>query len=144
MELKDIFRNERRRVFHELADLQARYLQLRERFAEFVRVFPPQAGAFPPEAEFDPDPEKPLLDVRFCGKELRFRFDIVERGARGQVRCLLPFPDPKKEPEELGRFTFNGEGIADIPRAKDADPFAINVSASAYLIVASFLAAAFR
>lgn len=144
MDLKDIFQNERRRVFHELADLQARYLQLRGKFAEFVRLFPPQAGAFPPEVEFLPDPEKPLLTVRFCGKELRFCFDIVEGGASGRVRCLLPPPEGKKEPEELGRFTFNGEGRADIPRAKESDPFQINIAASAYLIVASFLAATFR
>lgn len=144
MELKDIFRYEERQLYPELANLQRRYLQLRGRFAAFVDSFPPPRGRFPAEVEFVPDVNQPLLTVRFCGKELWFRFDMVEGGACGQVRCLLPPLEGKKEPEELGRFTFNGEGITNItPPGKNADPLVIYVSESAHGIVASFLSAAY-
>lgn len=148
MELKDIFRHEERRLYPEVADLQARYNRLRRRFEQFVSFFlpaPEERGFFPPEVQFLPDPAKLLLTVRFCGKEFRFCFDMVKE--RGQVRCLVSSPNDAEDeqPEELGRFTFNGEGITDIvpPGPRDADPIAIHEGRAAYGIVASFLIAAF-
>jgi len=144
MELKDIFHHEERKLFPEVATLQARYIRLRGQFEQFVRFFPPARGAFPDAVEFVPEPEKPLLTVRFCGKEFRFCFDMVKE--QGQVRCLISSPNEKEEdPAELGKFTFNGQGLTNIIPAgsRDADPLVIHEAPCAFGIVASFLAAAF-
>ena len=53
--------------------------------------------------------------------------------------------DVDKEPQELGRFAFNGQGITNIspPGANGSDPLLIHEGGCAYGIVGSFLAAAF-
>lgn len=143
MELSDIFRHEDRRLYPEVANLQARYDRLRGRFEQFVRCFPPERGKFPEGGEFLPDTDLPLLTVRFCGKEFRFCFDMVKE--QGQVRCLISSPNEEEEAEELSRFTFNREGITNIipSGSRDADPLVIHEAPCAYGIVASFLVAPF-
>ena len=147
MDLKDIYLNEGRELYDPLADRHARYESLRNRFMQFVRFFPPPEGGrpFPAGVEFVPEPDKPLLTVRFCGKELRFCFDMV--GEQGQVRCLVASPnDVDEEPKELSRFTFNGQGLTNIPPpagARDADPLIIDSRRTACNIVANFLMVAF-
>ncbi|MEW5864105.1 MAG: hypothetical protein AB1773_11015 [Pseudomonadota bacterium] len=144
MELKDIFRYEERRLYPTMMGLRRCYDQLRNRFEEFVRCFPPQAGTLHDVAEFVGEPDKPLLTARFCGKEFRFRFDMAQGGNRGQVRCLVFSPgEPDAKEQELGRFTFNGEGITDIvPPGPNADPLPMNQQIPAYCIAGSFLTAA--
>ncbi len=150
MELKEIFNHEERRLYPEVADLAARYAKLRDRFARFVACFPPEAGHFPKEMEFEADAKKPLLTVRYCGKEFRFCFDMV--GHQGQVRCLVSSSNEadedseEEEPLELGKFTFNGQGQTNIVPAgsRDGDVLDIDETRPAYGIVASFLVAAFK
>ncbi len=148
MELNEIFRHEEGRLYQEAADLQRRYVRLRTRFQQFVRCFPPaERNRFAADgAEFVAEPDKPLLVVRFCGKEYRFCFDMIEQGARGQVTCLISSSNDgeDKEPKELGRFTFNGEGVTNIvpPGGRDRDPLLIHEGGAARGIVASFLIAA--
>ena len=147
MELKEIFRHEERRLYPEAADLQRRYVRLRHRFEQFVRCFlPGELRDFPIDGvEFSPEPDKPLLVARFCGKKYRFCFDMIDQGARGQVRCLVSSSNDEEdsEPEELGRFTFNGDGITNITPPPEGDPLPIHEGGAPFGIIVSFLIAAF-
>lgn len=146
MDLKEIFKHEEGQLYPTIAKLDQRFHKLRDLFKQFVGHFPPGPGAFPTSVEFEPEPDKPLLTVRWCGKELRFRFDMKNRA--GRVRCLVSLPDEADEEEgdweELGSFTFDGEAKTDItpPGPHDADPLMLNEAAVAYAVVGSFLVAA--
>lgn len=146
MELGEIFRYEERKLYPEVQSVHGRYVQLKRRFEAFVRFFPPDDRDFFPEGvEFRPEPDRPRLVVLFCGREFRFCFEMVDR--QGLVQCFLKSQNDRddQDPRELGRFTFNGEGITDIvpPGERGADPIAIHQGRAAYGIVASFLVAPF-
>lgn len=146
MELNEIFQYEDTQLYHKAAKLDQRFHQLHDLFVKFVGHFPPNAGWFPESVEFLPETEnEPRLTVRWCGKELCFRFEMAAEA--GRVRCLVSLPpegdEGETEWEELGSLTFNGQGETNVtPPGPHTDPLVIHAKESAYAIVASFLVAA--
>lgn len=139
MDLKAIFKYDERRLYHELSDTQRRYSTLKHRFGLFLKHFPPNEGF--KGVEFSS--EDTQLLATFCGKRFVFKFDMQDH--QGIVRCLITDEDNDDEEdlEELGRFSFNGEGVTNIapPGGRDADPISVHEGRGALGIVASFLLA---
>lgn len=146
MELKDIFCYKEREIYEHAGHLQRRYVNLRERFAQFVGcLVPPEMKRLPVEGvEIVPALDEEQLLVRFGGKELRFCFGMVEDGGGGEVRCFALSLHRQDEPVEIGRFTFDGQGRTTIVPPGTEDPLEIHHTACALGIVLSFVVAAFK
>lgn len=87
---------------------------------------------------FESQPQDNLFRVRFAGRVIQFAFSafVNEQGSwLGKVTCHLYAPIAEEVIEDVGSFTFNGQGYSSLKLPGDGDDIRISDAAGAQYLV---------
>ena len=119
-----------------------RYNKLQIRFNEFCSKISKTQKDDDRFSIFKVEQTDNVLHIEFLDRkiEVTYLFSITnEENKKGYIQCSLLSPTPNNEPLVIEKFSFNGEGVTDIPAKDNGDSYEIQNNEDAMNILVNWI-----